>query len=558
MSAQFGDSAPRRDHPASHRLGRILERLLCDEIMALLALVSVMASAAPLAFETSPRLHLALTCVDVLVLSAFMAEYLLWLASADSKLTFIRNPWRILDAFVIVTLTISLLPAAADALGVTPLLRLIRFARLAMLGTRSGARLSAREPQAADAALDAMPSRESFALQLGATPPLAPIGWNEVLARIGSEQADWLYVRGLAAEELADIARRLDVPEHLLGERLLEAAFPKLDRLQRFVTLFLWYPILGRETPPDGGDPPTRAALSRTGLLLVGAGQNVAVLARQPSDLLERLQQRLANVDASVPPLVSATHALVREVVRAWLRVVDDLEVRLARLEGSETHLGDPQFLQQTFRLRRDITEARTTLRHLARVTDELRGRPLAIQGFETVERPLFALLASGVSSVAVPEELAPIIVTAPDERTGDVAIGDHARARRDPVGQPLGADRHAPQRVFVPDEQGHAHPRGADHAGADPVSGWRHAGYEPAGQSVAAAPAAGGILGGRRHDPERVSFRHQGLVALRAPAVSAAGQPPGTTPPPRPDERPAGFAPRPRRPNRAGSIDSA
>ncbi len=391
MPAQDHESLPSRSRAVMS--SGWAARVLSDENLALLALASVMATAAPFAFDNTPRLQSWVWAVDVVALAAFVAEYALALLRAPDRREFVRDPWRALDAVVIVTLAVSLLPAAAAALGASPLLRLIRFARLALLGTRSGARLVLQPEMAvADDGVESGAESAAFALQRGAQPPLVPVDWGEVLRRIGSEQEDWLYVRGLGEAELKQIAQRLGVPEPLLGERLLQASFPQLDRMQRFVTLFLWYPML-KPGPVRGGL--AEATLTRTGVLLVGAGRNVAVLVRRPSDLLDRLQARLDEFDDSVPTLVGATHALLREVVRAWLRVAEDLELRLERLEADELALGDQVFLQRAFRLRRELTHARTTLRHLARVTEEMHNQPLAINGFDAVEQPLFGLLAS-------------------------------------------------------------------------------------------------------------------------------------------------------------------
>ena len=220
------------------------------------------------------------------------------------------------------------------------------------------------------------------------------VTWDELLERIGSEDDDWLYVSGVTQEHLPPIAESLKVPQRVLHGKLFESAFPRIDRLERFVTLFSWYPQLL-------GEPGSEAVeIKRTGLLLVGSEQNVAVLVRDRCDLPERLERHLQESDAETPVLVNATRALVREVIRAYGRVAEHLETRLIRLESAYAMLRDREFLQHTFQLRGEVSKVRTNLRHLANVTRNLNSRRIAIRGFEVADLPQFQLLASSAADI--------------------------------------------------------------------------------------------------------------------------------------------------------------
>ena len=358
--------------------------------MAFLAVLTLLISAAPLAFTITPAITSTLTGAELLIVILFALEYGVGWALAPNKSAYVRNPWRLLDAFIIVALVVSLLPLPTDALGLSPALRLIRFARLAVLGTRSSARLAVRGTATVERATQFQGPVDAYALNLDARPlRFDPIDWERVLNRIGSDQDDWLYVSGIGSGHLAPIAERLGVPEPVLRSKLFEAAFPRLDRLERFVTLFAWYPTI--TSNPETGT----ATISRIGLLLVGSAQNVAVLAREPCELLSGLARHLEEADPGTPALVNATHALVKEIIRAYARVAEYLETALVRIEAAEATLPDRAFLQRTFRLRGEISRVRTTLRHLTAVTRNLSSRRIAIRGFEVADLPEFKLLAS-------------------------------------------------------------------------------------------------------------------------------------------------------------------
>ncbi|MBR9908944.1 MAG: hypothetical protein GYB33_01175 [Gammaproteobacteria bacterium] len=394
------DSALATNTPAPLlRLAVRLQWLLSDELMALLALITLALAAVPFAFAMSPALERALVVADVLIVLLFALEYSASLLLAADKAAFVRSPWRLLDVFIILAALISLLPFTAETLGASPALRLIRFVRVAVLGTRSSARLAG--PVTAQAASAARSSGElqAWALDFDAGGKgLQSVDWQHLLERIGSEQEDWLYVSGVGEDLLAPLAASFAVPEPVLHGKLYGAAFPRLDRLERYVTLFAWYPQLSGDISAES------TVIQRAGLLLVGADKNVAVLEREPSDLRRRVERRLqeseASGDATGPALVNATHALVKEVVRAYARVAEWLETRLMAIEANEASLRDREFLQRTFLLRAEISRVRTTLRHLAEVTRSLNSRRIAIRGFEVGNLPQFQLLASEASDL--------------------------------------------------------------------------------------------------------------------------------------------------------------
>ncbi len=362
-------------------------RVLNDGVMGLLALLTVLATALPFVYSMSPTLQVALIAWDVLVILVFSLEYLAGLVLSGNAAGYARDPWRVLDAFIILATILSLLPLPTEALGATPALRLIRFARIAVLGTRSSTRLSGAAAMATGTSLPAAAPLTARALDHAARPlAFREIGWDQLLERIGTGEDDWLYVSGIADAHLTPLADRLNVPAPVLHSKLFESTIPRIDRLERFVTLFCWYPQLLEER---GAESPR---IERTGVLVVGSEHDVAVIVQNDCHLLEHIEAELRESNFDTPPLVNATYALMRVVVRAYTKMVEHLETQLARIEAADTTLRDEGFLQLTFSLRSDIARVRTNLRHLVNVTQALNSRHIAIRGFET-ELPQFQML---------------------------------------------------------------------------------------------------------------------------------------------------------------------
>ncbi len=356
--------------------------------MGFLALASLFVGIAPAVFE-DPALSKWLDAAELTIVGLFLAEYLVGLTLAPSRAAFLRDPWRILDAAIVAVALLALVPSVSDALRNSPALRLVRLGRFALLGARSGLRLRGSSQRTARPAPEQAVEPTVHALDREALDRFALIDWPRALERIGSAEPDWLFVAGIGSERLAQVAAALAIPELAL-RKVFDADFPRLDRFERLTAMFAWYP---REDPDTG-------RVRRTPVLLVGTAQNVVVLTREPTDLLERIEARVGELPPSLPGLVRATFALVAEILGAYTRTVEGLEGAVADLEAGESALRDDHFLARSFELRADIARVRANLKHLKNVVANLNAERIAIHGFEAGHRELFALLADDAADL--------------------------------------------------------------------------------------------------------------------------------------------------------------
>jgi Mg2+ and Co2+ transporter CorA len=363
-------------------MARFIERSLNDATLGFLALLSLFLMVAPSVFELSDVGMRALFVVEYAIISLFALEYGAAWFQANDKLRFALDRWRIIDALIIVAPMIALLPVGPDLLRSSPVLRLLRLGRLALLGTRSG--IGLRAPPAEFRATASGPASELavFALAESGT-EFASIPWESCLNRIGNAEPDWLFISGVTEDRLAPIAAALGVPEKAV-QGLFQSSVPRFDRLERFSTLFVRYPL-----PPlaDG-------RLRRTPVLLVGTADNVVVLSREQSDLVRRVEQRLGNLDAATPRMVRAMVALVGEILRAYTQVVERLETSLLLIEVDQAKLRDEGFLTRTFELRADILRVRSSLKHLKSVARDLSHGQLSVATTDAGDWSSFRLLA--------------------------------------------------------------------------------------------------------------------------------------------------------------------
>lgn len=361
---------------------RLIERTLNDAVLGFLALLSLFLLVAPFVFELSVAGEGTLFVVEYAIIGLFALEYgAAWTLAADKR-GFVLDRWRIIDLLIIVAALIALLPLGPDVLRSSPVLRLLRLGRVALLGARSGLRLRSALPDSSPRTPGAPSELAVFALAASGA-VFEPIPWQESLRRIESAEPDWLFISGVTEDRLAPIAASLGVPEKAV-QGLFRSSVPRFDRLERFSTLFVRYPL---EPLPDG-------RLRRTPVLLVGTAENVVVLSREESDLVCRVEQRLASLDDTTPRMVRAMVALVGEILRAYTQVVEALETSLLNAETEQATLGDESFLARTFELRADILRARSSLKHLKSVARDLSQGQLAVATADVGDGDAFRLLA--------------------------------------------------------------------------------------------------------------------------------------------------------------------
>tara|TARA_R110000737_G_scaffold92482_1_gene125391 strand:+ start:4298 stop:5671 length:1374 start_codon:yes stop_codon:yes gene_type:complete len=358
-----------------------IDKMMNDAVLGFLALLSLFLMVAPSLFQLSPAGESWLFVIEYVIVILFLIEYLVACICATNKRQFVFNRWRILDALIIITAFVSLLPIVPDILRNSPVFRLIKLGRLALLGTRSGLALSSTQQSLNDQTTANVSELAVLALQPSGT-GFKNITWQEALTRIGTENPDWLFISGITEQLLTPISTALGVPEKAV-HGLFQSTVPRLDRLERFSTFFVRYPLA---IQADG-------KLRRVPVLLVGTANNIVVLSKEKTDLESRVEKRLANLTGKTPRMIKVMAALIGEIVQAYNDVHESLESSLLRIEAELPILKDEQFLARTFELRADILRVRRSIQHLKSVLRDLSNGNLTIAGSDAGDRELFILL---------------------------------------------------------------------------------------------------------------------------------------------------------------------
>lgn len=176
-------------------IARFLTRALSDQVLGFLALLSLFLLLAPVAFSLSQDATSPLAPIENAIVLAFALEYVaaLWLSSG--KRSFVLNRWRIVDALIIASALLAMLPVGPDVLRHSPVLRLFRFGRLALLGSRSAVVLKSVDIVTDTITPGTAPDLRVLSLGASGT-EFEPISWEGGLERVRSDEADWLFRGG--------------------------------------------------------------------------------------------------------------------------------------------------------------------------------------------------------------------------------------------------------------------------------------------------------------------------------------------------------------------------
>lgn len=350
-----------------HTLNR-LARLFNESVMGFFALVAFATALGPMVFDVSADVEHLLTAVEWLLVAAFAGEFCVQGALARDRRAWLHNPWRIVELVTILGPVLSLLPQISDVARGSLMLRMLRVIRAVAFGTRAGS-VAVRTPSSHGMAVQ--PSEPTVSL-IRAGGDLTPVGsdWSTFLAWPRQPAASWLHASNVSQTLFLDLARSADVSDQEIS-RLFDAdGNAKLRESASHATLILQIPSVADDGFPEVHRDRLLAIVTKEGVLTATTGSvdlhdAVAVLAKRSA---------LPAFSFSAT-IACALLSLARE---RNLTVSQRFDAEARRLEALE---GGKLFLQDTFRLRREISTAALDLWHLKGIVRALADGKVTLRG---------------------------------------------------------------------------------------------------------------------------------------------------------------------------------
>lgn len=113
-------------------------KILNEAVMGFLALAALSLGLVPLLFPVTPGAAMVLDAAEWIVVGLFALEFVAHLSIAPDRGRFLRDPWRLLDAAILLAALGSLLPFVSDSARNMLALRILRLFRALLFGFRAG------------------------------------------------------------------------------------------------------------------------------------------------------------------------------------------------------------------------------------------------------------------------------------------------------------------------------------------------------------------------------------------------------------------------------------
>ncbi len=193
-------TSPHTDHTVLDWASRALN----EAVMGFLAIVALGTAIGPLVFEVSPGTDRLLSVVEVLILTLFIADFVVQFAVASDRSAWLRSPWRIVDAVCIVGPLLSFLPQVSDTVRGALVFRFLRVGRAVAFGARAGAVAVQRRAGSATA-VHRGPAVVTVVKPRGESSP-KPASWAELLGSRSLHEPSWYHVANVDRARFSELA----------------------------------------------------------------------------------------------------------------------------------------------------------------------------------------------------------------------------------------------------------------------------------------------------------------------------------------------------------------
>jgi Mg2+ and Co2+ transporter CorA len=355
--------------PAVIRLARVFD----ERVMGLLALVALGTALGPMVFDVSPGVERALTVVEWVLVAMFAAEFLLQGAIAPDRHAWMRSPWRLIDLVTVLGPIAALLPQVSDVASGSLMLRMLRLGRAVAFGTRAGS-VAVRRP------------RRTVQTLRGVTPVVTMTGsngdlrtvrsdWDNFLRWAAQPDASWFHVANLDDRRFQELAEAAGLSPQEVARVLDEGQHSKLTDAADHATLVIQMPTMLEDRFPELHRDRVLAVVTAAGILTATTGTFDL-----PSDVTQLAQRARLAIYPFPARIACALLALAGE---RYVTVAQRFDEEARRLEGLE---GGNEFLQETFRLRREVSAAALDVWHLKGIVRALADGKTRLRGIDLKE----------------------------------------------------------------------------------------------------------------------------------------------------------------------------
>ena len=381
---------PRRGKSLRSRLRKKIDAVFSDDLMVLLAFLLIPATIFPLIFTFTPLTVNIFLAVNYFVIAMFVVEYALKLWAAEDRRRFFLNPWHLLDLFIVILALLDFVPDIPGGGRFAPILRLLWLCRLCAVAGRTVGRVPLTRPQAPRA-----PTQSRLRVTLIDESLKAVSSRREDLASLARSIAPiWIDLQEVSVLDQDAICSALQIPGSEIQSKVLKNTFPQIDYYPHSTTI-----LVKDSRLVAAGSGAEELIIRKGNFLIVCSGERIVTLSAGANDLPARL------AETGLPPGAEGFSLKVLISIlalknRDYEDILDSIEQETITLEEEPAGKLKQSFLDETFSLKRMITDLNNTLRHSLQVLGELQNRAVAPEYAGSEQLALFKKLSTESASL--------------------------------------------------------------------------------------------------------------------------------------------------------------
>jgi Mg2+ and Co2+ transporter CorA len=386
-------SAPQKSEDQTDprkNLRETVNLILPDGLMIVLAIVMIPLAIIPLFIDLPHSIAQAFHFADYTILGIFVIEYFLKLAAARDIRKYVLNPWHLLDLLVIVLPLFDFLALAGGFGRWSPILRLLRLARVAAVGGRAVDRkIKHHSPEIIEYTPEKPPMNVRV-VDRDMDNSSEGIVLNQVGELLNNISQTWIDISSVAESNLDELSRTLGIPRLMLESELLEESYPRIDYFESYSMIFAR--IADMAVTKTGFK---KLSVTRAGLLVICRGQNIITISKTGTGLFSQIRERARKFYSLGEPLVvSVLYTILKYSLEKDSQVINALEQELILMESIPLKYRPPDFLENTFQLKKEVNQLVPSLLHMKEIAAMITSKRVPLEGFQEKHERLFDIIA--------------------------------------------------------------------------------------------------------------------------------------------------------------------
>lgn len=367
-----------RENGLRETLKEPVYKVFNDDVMIGLAAILAFSVILPLLFEFTSTMQAIFEAINYFIIAAFVAEYILKLYVDVSRISFVTNPWHVLDLLIIVIALfdfskLTFVPyMLSEQSKLSPVLRLLRVLLRVLLAFTLAGRTAER---VIPSQTQEDPGRLKSELEISML-KLDKQGNNVVskcsmkrssctIVKDGGEPV-WIDYQHIAEIDLNRIEKETTISRNVLESKLVKESFPRIDNVKGIPTIFLW-----DSQVESTNSTPEKLNITINDMLVVCEDHMIVTLNRLGSNLFDKISRKplpLKEEEFAVRVLYS----LLRQKIDDYGEIVQRIEQKTTVFEEIPVDKTSPQFLEETFHFKKEIQKISSNLWHFHQVLHQI------------------------------------------------------------------------------------------------------------------------------------------------------------------------------------------